>query len=102
MEAVKVKTASGVDLLADYDRPTDVLYVVLGAPVPSEGEGQPGGVELDFSLRDNSPCAVTIIGFNQNGWQKRRAELVKIISRHLSIPTDSVAYVVNTAVTNHA
>ena len=57
---------------ADYDRRVDVLYIGRGERVPAEGEGLPGGIELDYALADGSPCGATIIGFRRNGWPERR------------------------------
>ncbi|HZU90219.1 MAG TPA: hypothetical protein VE993_13265 [Stellaceae bacterium] len=37
---------------ADYDRNADVLSIARGERVPAEGEGLPGGAELDYALAD--------------------------------------------------
>jgi hypothetical protein len=70
----------------DYDRPVDVLIVTLGERVPMEGEGRPGGVELDFAIYSGTPCAVKVIGFLRNGWSSRVGQLTKEIAEHLSVP----------------
>lgn len=76
---------------ADYDRHADVLYIARGRRVPAEGEGLPGGVELDFALADGSPCGATVIGFWRNGWSERLDELASIIGKHLSIDAKRIA-----------
>src|SRR3954470_23899858 len=42
----KGRCIMGALLQASYDQLSDVLYVSLGAPVPSEAEGEPDGIEL--------------------------------------------------------
>ena len=31
--------------------------------IPTEGEGLPGGLELDYARADGSPCGATMIGY---------------------------------------
>jgi hypothetical protein len=83
---------------ADYDRNADVLYIARGERIPAEGEGLPGGVELDYALADGSPCAATVIGFRRNGWPERVDELAGIVGRHLSIGPRRIAGVIRDAV----
>jgi hypothetical protein len=83
---------------ADYDRPADVLYIARGERVPAEGEGLPGGVELDYALADGSSCAATVIGFRRNGWPERLDELAGIVARHLSVDRRRVAAAIRSAV----
>jgi hypothetical protein len=85
-------------IAADYDRNADVLYIARGERVPAEGEGLPGGVELDYALADGSPCAATVIGFRRNGWSERVGELTGIIGRHLSIGPRRIAEALRAAV----
>lgn len=85
-------------IAADYDRNADVLYVARGERVPAEGEGLPGGVELDYALTDGSPCAATIIGFRRNGWPERVEELAGIIGRHLSVSSRTAVEAIRAAV----
>jgi Protein of unknown function (DUF2283) len=82
METAKLKPRQQVT--ADYDRLVDVLYVTLGTPEgPVEGDGLPGGVELDYLPSDGSPCGVTVIGFRRNGWHEKLEALAEIIAHHL-------------------
>jgi hypothetical protein len=83
-----------------YDRHADVLHVTLGDAVPYEGDGRPKGVELDYALKDGSPCGAKVIGFERNGWTEkgRLAELASILGRHLSVPAAEVALAVARAI----
>jgi hypothetical protein len=72
------------DVTADYDRAADVLYLMRGSARPVEGTGLPGGLELDYSLEDGSPCGVTVIGYRRNGWHEKADELSEIASGHLT------------------
>lgn len=83
-------------LAASYDQAVDVLYVVLGSPKELEGDGLPGGIELDYAF-DGSPCGVTVMGFRRNGWNEKRNELLKVISRHLGIGTATVGVTIEHA-----
>ena len=70
---------------AEYDRRVDVLSVRLGGFVDYEGDGLPGGIELDFALGDGAPCGLKVIGFQRNGWIEKIDELKDIASRHLAL-----------------
>src|SRR5271169_4485313 len=83
---------------ADCDRRVDVLYVGRGERVPAEGEGLPGGIELDYALADGSPCGATIIRFRRNGWPERPGQLTRVIAAHLSVGKNRVAEAIRTAV----
>ena len=73
-----------------YDRPVDVLHITVGPLVPYEGDGLPGGVELDFSLDDGAPCGAKVIGFQKNGWIDRVPKLAKLIGKHLGVPASTI------------
>jgi hypothetical protein len=96
MGALKKNRSAAV--AADYDSNADVLYIARGERVPAEGEGLPGGVELDYALADGSPCAATVIGFRRNRWPERVDALAGIIGRHLSIGPKRVAAVIRAVV----
>ena len=83
---------------ADYDRSVDVLYIGRGERVSAEGEGLPGGVELDYTLADGTPCGATVIGYRRNGWPDRLAELTRIVAGHLSVGPKRIADAIRTAV----
>jgi hypothetical protein len=68
-----------------YDRPVDVLHIVVGKPLAYEGDGRPGGIELDYSLDEGTPCGAKVIGLKKYGWTSRLNELALILSEHLSI-----------------
>ena len=70
---------------ADYDRSMDVLYLFLGEPQPVEGDGLPGGIELDYSLQSGALCGITVIGYARNLWNEKFSELVAIVSDRLEI-----------------
>lgn len=72
-------------LRAAYDSHADVLYVDVGAAVAVEGDGLPGGVELDFSQEEGNPVGVTIVGYVRNKWPQKRTELAGIVSQHLRV-----------------
>lgn len=77
------------ELRVVYDRPVDVLVVMLGKLGPSEGEGHPRGIELDYSLSNGEPCAVKVIGFHRNCWSRNIENLALLIATHLSVdPVD--------------
>ena len=84
-------------LKADYDRAVDVLYIILGEPVAVEGDGLPGGVELDFALDSGAPVGVTVIGFLRNHWSEAASELAEIVSKHLSVDRGRAAATIKEA-----
>lgn len=86
---------------AIYDRPVDVLILTKGDPVPSEGEGLPDGVELDFSMDDGTPSGAKVIGFYKNHWEDRESSLAKILAEHLSISFDKSITSIRKAVENN-
>jgi hypothetical protein len=77
-------------LRVDYDRPADVLYIAVGRPVPSEGEGVAPGLQLDYALADGSPCGATVIGYNTYGWPGRVDELARLVGAHLQLQPSQV------------
>jgi hypothetical protein len=78
------------DLKASYSRRTDALHLSLGTPVPAEGEGRQGGLELRFALSDNHPCGAAVIGYCRNGWSENVDRLSGIIADHLGIAVEYV------------
>ena len=87
MVATLTSNPSQPVLRGSYDRQVDVLHLGLGDPVEVEGDGLPNGVELDFSLEENRPCGVTIIGFSRNGWNANVRGLAAIVADHLGLDT---------------
>jgi hypothetical protein len=85
------------DVTADYDRATDVLYLMRGSLRPVEGTGLAGGIELDYALEDGSPCGVTVIGFRRNGWHEKPDELAEIASRHFTESKDKLTKTIKRA-----
>lgn len=72
-------------LRADYDRAVDVLYFFTGKPVPVEGGGLPGGVEIDYAIGSGAAVGATVVGYARNGWHAKVSELAQIIAEHLSV-----------------
>lgn len=89
MAAEELAGSQSRGLWSSYDELVDVLYLVKEA-VPSEGEGIARGVELDYSLSDGRPTAVTVIGYCRNGWNKELHALADIVAKHLSLDTKMV------------
>lgn len=83
---------------AVYDKSADVLYVNVGRSVPIEGDGLPGGVELDYNARNGKPCGVTVIGLARNDWLKNLPDLAAIASKHLSVDVDRATGVISKAI----
>jgi hypothetical protein len=81
-------------LIADYDRPVDVLVITLGKRMPMEGAGRPGGIELDYSLSTGKPCAIKVIGFRRHDWPKHLDRLTGVIADHLDVSMDVVKNVI--------
>ena len=89
MVAVTHKIAAA-SLQVDFDHASDVVYVSSGDPVPDEGEDWSNGVVARYSLRDNLPSGVTIVGFVHNGWDQHLAKLSEIIGQHLNVDPGAV------------
>jgi hypothetical protein len=85
------------DLIADYDRTVDVLYLTLGGRKSVEGTGLPGGVELDYALESGEPCGVTVIGYARNGWADRACDLADVAARHLSVGSAKILTAIRVA-----
>lgn len=85
MVAITSRVSDGRTLRVVYDRPVDVLHVILGEPVAYEGLGVAGGIELDYSLEDDTPSGAKVLGFKRNGWSKRLDELAAVLGKHLSV-----------------
>jgi hypothetical protein len=83
---------------AKYDRPVDVLHLVIGEPQSYEGDGAAGGIEIDYSIETGEPCGAKVIGFKRNGWNRRVAELVKVIALHLPAKEKEILNAVEKAV----
>ncbi|MHB1024071.1 MAG: hypothetical protein ACYC0Z_16905 [Acidobacteriaceae bacterium] len=76
--------------VVDYDCFADVLYISLGRPTPDEGEDQPRGVVLRYSIKDDKHSGVTVVGFRLNHWDRDMYELSKIVGGHLSVDPTNV------------
>lgn len=72
-------------LTVSYDRAVDVLHIGLGEAVAYEGDGRADGIELDYSLDDDSPCGAKVIGFRKYAWPERLPELAGILGDHLAV-----------------
>ena len=87
-------------LRADYDRSVDVLYFFTGKSVPIEGDGLPGGVEIDYSIASGEVCGVTVVGYVRNQWPDKLNELATIIAKYLAIDPARSVGVIKRAVNN--
>jgi hypothetical protein len=85
-----------VHIQASYDAPVDVLHLVSEA-VPYEGDGMPGGIELDYSIEDGRPCGIKVIGFQRNGWDQNTSQLAKIAGQHFRLDVSVIASLISKA-----
>lgn len=85
------------ELTVGYDPAVDVLYVTL-YEAPCDGEGIPGGLELDYSALDGRPCGITVFGYNRNGWNESLKGLIEIGSKHLDVDATVLAQRIISAV----
>ena len=69
----------------DFDAQSDVLYISLGQPVPSDSDSQERGIQYRFAWSDNAPSGVTIMGFKFYGWNNRLSELAEIVGDHIKL-----------------
>jgi hypothetical protein len=90
--------AHRASLTADYDRTADVLYLTLQPALPDEGEDAPRGVVLRFSMDNNKPTGVTVVGLVHNHWDIQIDCLSKIIADHLMTPQNYVKDAIKTAI----
>jgi hypothetical protein len=79
------------ELLVDFDADEDVLYVSLGAPVPSHAEEAEGGVLLRRSDDEDRPSGVTAFDFLQN-WRDRRQAFYAMVAGYLQLPERQVEH----------
>jgi uncharacterized protein YuzE len=86
-----------IELTAGYDPAVDVLYVTL-YQAPCDAEGLPGGLELDYSALDGTPCGITVFGYNRNRWSESLRGLAEIGGRHLGIDPLKLAEHIKAAV----
>ncbi len=77
-------------IILSYDENADVLYVVLGAPVPAETDEDDNGLLLRFAQSDGHPCGVTVLDFRGSHWDARVSELSSMVATHLHIPTTKI------------
>jgi len=85
-----------IHLSIDFDGEEDVLYVSLGAPVPSHVDEGDGGLLFRWADVDDRPSGVTAIDFRRN-WLYQRAAFYSAVAEHLSIPIEDVERAVERA-----
>ena len=61
MEAVNIRIGPLVFDHADYDEPSDVLYLHIGPPQPGEGEETPEGHVIRFAPGTQQIIGLTIL-----------------------------------------
>lgn len=85
------------DLVVDFDRRSDVLYVTYGSVHAVEGEAGPFGIEVDFDAESNLPCGITVIGLHEYGWDRRLGDIAQVAGEHLGLAPATVLSAVRTA-----
>lgn len=80
-----LRTLPKSDLWVGYDRVADVLHITVGSCSSYEGEGLPGGIEVDYRLSDGSPCGAKVIGFLHYGWGKRLPDIARELGARLDV-----------------
>ena len=80
-------------LACDFDGEEDVLYVSLGAPVPSYADEGESGLVFRWSNVDDRPSGVTAIDFRRN-WLYDRPRFCEVVASHLAVPVADVAHAV--------
>jgi hypothetical protein len=81
-----------------YDRPVDVLHVALGKYVAYEGDGLARGLEIDYSIEDDTAVGAKVIGFRRYGWDTEIDALSKRIGRLLKVDPDTLTGKISRAV----
>jgi len=76
-------------VVAFYDKRADLLHVCRGKPQPGRSE-EHDGLLFRYAVADGKPCAVTVLGFLQDGWDHKLRRLIHLISAHLKEPADAV------------
>lgn len=67
----------------DYDRKGDVLYISHGDPRPSESESKDRGILVRYAFGEDSPSAITVIGFRKNHWDRNVKNLGGIVVSYI-------------------
>lgn len=83
-------------LSIDFDGDEDVLYVSIGAPVPSYADEGDLGLVFRWSNADDRPSGVTAIDFRRN-WLYNRPHFYAVVADHLAVPVEEVARAVERA-----
>jgi hypothetical protein len=84
------------NLSITFDGEEDVLYVSLGAPVPSHVDEGEAGLLFRWANADNRPSGVTALDFRRN-WLYQRAAFYSAVAEHLSLPAAAVERAVERA-----
>lgn len=85
MATISAPSPLSGNLRVSYDRKVDVLHIGVGAVCDVEGDGLPGGIELNYCVSDDRPCGVTVLGFQRNGWSNNIGGLADIAGDHLDV-----------------
>jgi hypothetical protein len=92
-------TAREGRLIADYDDDADVLYLSLGAAVPSESEEDPAGVVLRWSIQSGEPSGATVVGYRCYSWSGRLPDLTSLVVHHLHVSANEAEQAIKKATT---
>lgn len=76
------------EFILDYDKIADVMYITLYPPVPSEGEENKHGIEIDYSIENGFPCGMKIIGYKRYGWTRKADTLASCFSNVFKKPKE--------------
>ena len=79
-----------------FDGEEDVLYVSLGAPVPSHVDEGEAGLLLRRANSDNRPSGITALDFRRN-WRHRLTAFYSAVAEYLSVPRETVEHAVDRA-----
>ena len=88
---VALRKSAFNDLVVDYDRDADVLYITSGPPRPGYGDEGEDDIIFRFAESDGVPIGATIVGYEALDWPQRRFRLYKIVANHLRLAESEVA-----------
>ena len=76
-------------IVTSYDSMADTLYLRIGEARPCITEEGPRGLLFRRSIGTHRPCAVTVMGYDEE-WRDSRGELSRRIGHFLDLPPSEV------------